>query len=411
MRTQSQHIALKAVAIAVVLAFGLSAAHAQNKCLSGKTKCVDKKMAGLLKCREKCQKDPAKCGGVQTACEAKVRDKFDGGTKGVEKSCFEKLEAQNDGPCVTFDDLAAMEAKADTMVADIVGTLEGSPPPACGDGIVNGAESCDGANLAGETCATLGYATGTLACTAGCGYDVSGCVATTCGNGTIEGPESCDGANLGGATCVSLGFASGSLTCTAGCGFDVSACVSGGQAFPATGQTTCWDSSATIIPCAGTGHDGELQAGATLAYQDNGDGTITDLNTSLMWEKKSDDGSINDRDNLYTWDNAFAVHVAGLNSGGGFAGHTDWRVPNVKELQSIMNYQNVYPAVSAAFNTGCAPGCTVLTCSCTISNSHWSSSTYAYGPEFVWIVSSINGSVNVDFKTNSDYVRAVRAGL
>ena len=216
--------------------------------------------------------------------------------------------------CTTVGDLAALEAKADTMVAGIVGTLEGSPPPGCGDGVVSGAESCDGANLGGETCATLGCATGTLACTGGCGFDVSGCVA-----------------------CM-------------------------GQEFPATGQTTCWNSSGIVIPCAGTGHDGEIQAGATLGYTDKGDGTIIDRNTGFVWEKLSDDGSVHDKDNYYTWDNAFTVHAATLNAGAGFAGYNDWRVPNVKELQSIVNYEIVYPGptVSLAFNTGCAPGCTVL---------------------------------------------------
>jgi hypothetical protein len=64
-------------------------------------------------------------------------------------------------------------------------------------------------------------------------------------------------------------------------------------------------------PCFG--QDGDIQAGADLRYVDNGDGTITDLNTLLVWEKKSDDGSIHDQNAGHTWDNAFAVHVAGLN--------------------------------------------------------------------------------------------------
>ncbi len=65
------------------------------------------------------------------------------------------------------------------------------------------------------------------------------------------------------------------------------------RAFPATGQTTCWNSAGTVIACAGTGQDGDIRAGATLSYTDNGDGTITDNNTGLMWEKKSRDGSVN----------------------------------------------------------------------------------------------------------------------
>ena len=44
-----------------------------------------------------------------------------------------------------------------------------------------------------------------------------------------------------------------------------------------------------------------MQAGATLSYTDNSDGTITDNNTGLMWEKKDDSGGIHDQDNTYTW--------------------------------------------------------------------------------------------------------------
>src|SRR5438445_7951373 len=112
--------------------------------------------------------------------------------------------------------------------------------------------------------------------------------------------------------------------------------------FPATGQTTCWDSSGTVIPCAGTGQDGELRKGAPLSYTDNGDGTITDNNTGLMWEKLSMDGSVHDVSTTYPWANAFAQHVATLN-GTSFAGHTDWRVPNVKELQNIINSDSPDP--------------------------------------------------------------------
>ena len=64
MNVHRQHIAVAAAAIAVVLAFGIGPAQAQNKCLAGKTKCVNKKVAGLPECTEKCQKDPAKCGAL-----------------------------------------------------------------------------------------------------------------------------------------------------------------------------------------------------------------------------------------------------------------------------------------------------------------------------------------------------------
>jgi len=52
--------------------------------------------------------------------------------------------------------------------------------------------------------------------------------------------------------------------------------------FPATGQTTRYDSSGLVISCAGTGQDGDIQAGAALRYVDNGNGTITDKKTGLV---------------------------------------------------------------------------------------------------------------------------------
>lgn len=61
---------------------------------------------------------------------------------------------------------------------------------------------------------------------------------------------------------------------------------------PATGQTTSY----------APGDDGAIKAGAALSYTDNGDGTITDNNTKLMWEKKSNgDGSLDDMDKVYSW--------------------------------------------------------------------------------------------------------------
>jgi len=235
---------------------------------------------------------------------------------------------------------------------------------------------------------------------------------STCGNGVKDGAEQCDAADLGGQTCAGLGYAlGGTLSCTAGCGFNTAAC--SGQAFPESGQTTCWNSSGTVIPCSGTGHDGDIRAGAPLAYQDNADGTITDLNTKLMWAKKSDDGTIHDKDTNYTWDNAYATYIAALNTPPGFAGHTDWRLPNIKELQSIVNYEIPYPGptVHTAFNTSCTGGCSVTACSCTAQSLYWSSTTLADTPQYAWVVYFNYGTVGASFKTYGYRVRAVRGGL
>jgi len=236
-----------------------------------------------------------------------------------------------------------------------------------------------------------------------------------CGDGTIEAGEDCDGTSLNDATCASLGFTGGVLACAPGCSFDTTGCkgVPRTGGFLATGQTSVY----------APGDDGALRVGAPLSYTDNGDGPITDNNTGLMWEKKSDDDGLHDKDSAYSWNPGPAWNpgpgsiwewIAQVNAEGsrGFAGHADWRIPNVRELQSIVNYQISYPApmVSAAFNGGCVPGCTVLTCSCTVAPLYWSSTTYVYGSGLAWGVSFSGGSVNIGNKLNGNPVRAVRGG-
>ena len=57
---------------------------------------------------------------------------------------------------------------------------------------------------------------------------------------------------------------------------------------PQTGQTKCYDTNGNQIPCAGTGQDGEIQAGVAWPnprFTDNGNGTVTDNLTGLMWTK------------------------------------------------------------------------------------------------------------------------------
>ncbi len=127
-------------------------------------------------------------------------------------------------------------------------------------------------------------------------------------------------------------------------------------------------------------------------------------------KQSNGDGSVHNEYNVYVWDDAFSFHVAQLNSGS-FAGHTDWRVPNVRELASIVNYENAgSPLVSPAFNNNCISPCTVLTCSCTQAGVYWSSSSDASGPQAAWSVYFDAGYVLQNPKTGASYVRAVRGG-
>jgi hypothetical protein len=162
----------------------------------------------------------------------------------------------------------------------------------------------------------------------------------------------------GAGVCPTEGDAAAIEAVLDACMADVATALGGGTppgcgAFPATGQTTCYDGSNVATDCATvtTSQDGKVRAGGALSYTDNGDGTITDNNTGLVWEKKDTTcPGIHCWTDQYTSATAFTTFITALNTAPCFAGHCDWRLPNVKELQSIVNYQNVSPAVSAAFN-------------------------------------------------------------
>lgn len=174
-----------------------------------------------------------------------------------------------------------------------------------------------------------------------------------------------------------------------------------------TGQTICYNGSGATIACAGTGQDGDLKKGLARSYLDNGNGTVTDLKTGLMWEKLSNDGSTHDVDNTFTWTNAF-TKVTGLNMAA-FAGHADWRLPNRNELESLVNLAASSPTIDAPFNTGCAAACSVTTCSCTKPFTYWSSTSVAANPGNGWLVDFLTGGVTSANKASVTYVRAVRS--
>jgi hypothetical protein len=201
-----------------------------------------------------------------------------------------------------------------------------------------------------------------------------------------------DAETNGGGMCPTSGDQAAMQSCVTGATNLWTAALSGSgtcapvSGLPETGQTQCDQGAGTLGACPGSpaGQDGAVLAGTARSYTDNGDGTITDNATGLMWEKLSDDGSIHDWNDVYTWYDAFNVKIAALNGGGGFAGHTDWRLPNRLELDTLADLGRVSPAIDPAFNTSCTPSCTVTTCSCTQSTYYWSSTTYQDGPPNAW---------------------------
>jgi len=153
----------------------------------------------------------------------------------------------------------------------------------CGDGEITGGELCDGANLDGATCQSAGYGTGILACLGTCvGYDIAGCSGTgTCGNGVIEGAEPCDGDNLGVASCATEDFYDGTITCNADCTVNTSGCSGYCGDGTLNGAEDCDNGAMGTQTCDDFGYYfGSLTCDSNCAYDSAtcfercGDGTI-----------------------------------------------------------------------------------------------------------------------------------------
>jgi hypothetical protein len=422
-----------AAALALLLgtAAGAAALTAADKCESAKLKEAGK--YGF--CRLKAESKAVKTGSAPdySKCDAKFGAKWatieSGGggqcPSNADQAAIESFVAQHtDDLSVALDggglptwaaDLATCSADLGTCGADL-GTCSGDLGTCTGDlAAANGSLATCNTGL-GTCNASLATATADLAtCTGDLTTATADLATCTADLGTCSGDLATCGGDLGTcngdlATCTTaLGTCPADLTT---CNASLSACLAAPQGQRVrTGQTICYDSAGTMIACAGTGQDGALLKGLAVSFTDNGDGTITDNRTGLMWEKLSDDGSIHDKDTTYTWATAFSTKIATLN-GGGFAGYTDWRLPNVNELQSLANYGTLNPAVHAAFDNGCVAACTVTTCSCTQSSSYWSSTSRQFNATGAWLVSFNEGVVNVvSFnKPNPSYVRGVRGG-
>jgi len=101
-------------------------------------------------------------------------------------------------------------------------------PVTCGDGVATGEDDCDGEDLNGRDCLSLGFDGGSLSCSASCRYDTDACTGTgpICGDPVVTVPiEQCDGTDLLGQTCNDFGFDGGTLGCTTTCKIDTGACM------------------------------------------------------------------------------------------------------------------------------------------------------------------------------------------
>lgn len=159
-----------------------------------------------------------------------------------------------------------------------------------------------------------------------------------------------------------------------------------------TGQQDCSDRYGNGIDCGGTGQDGESRAGVALQprFTVNGDGTVTDNLTKLVWLEDAD--CFGSR----TWiegladANALATGACGLTDGS-VAGN--WHLPNVNELQSLIDYGQYNPALSAGHPfTGAT------------SHYYWTSTHIVAHLPNAWILSLYSGYITSTNKENPSVV-------
>ena len=137
------------------------------------------------------------------------------------------------------------------------------------------------------------------------------------------------------------------------------------------------------------------------AFVDHGDSTVSDSRTGLMWQKclagLSGEGCLEGSPAVYTWQEALQL-AESINSSGGLAGYTDWRLPSIKELTSIVELKCGDPSI----NLTVFPN--------QISSVVWSGSAFAWDSNCAWFVNFNFGDDHFPSRSNFIYVRLVRGG-
>ena len=158
-----------------------------------------------------------------------------------------------------------------------------------------------------------------------------------------------------------------------------------------------------LVPALGhtqTCNNSIIETTPTAQFMDNTDGTVTDTKTGLIWKRCSEGQQWNgsscaNSPSNYNWKDALLQAEKSR-----FGDHSDWRLPNIKELHSIVETRCYDPAINLAVfpNTSA-------------SSIVWSSSPVAYANS-AWMVyfNSGYGDHGWDYEGNSLQVRLVRSG-
>ncbi len=138
----------------------------------------------------------------------------------------------------------------------------------------------------------------------------------------------------------------------------------------------------------------------TERFSPNTLGTVIDNKTGLMWKKCSEGqtgSSCTGRAKTFSWEQAFE-YVQTLNKNTGFEGYSDWRLPTINELRSLIEERCVNPAVNAEVFPN------------TLSKAFWTSSPFAGFTNHAWYVNFDQGYDNyLRIKYDGNYLRLVRS--
>lgn len=259
-------------------------------------------------------------------------------------------------------------------------------------------------------------------------------VSTKTTNEVMAAAPAADNVNGATAADVAAGKIFWGLRTTGGTwGLTTGTATGGGSAFPApvvkTGQTQCYkvvagtwvlDEGCTTNTPAG--QDGKLQKGVAWPnprFTKNTNGTVTDNLTGLIWLQNAlcpvffpGDTSVNGNYRYWlqamTAANSLASGSCGLTDGS-TAGQ--WRLPNVRELQSLLDYAHFNPALSNAAGTGHWTEGDPFT-NVSEGFKYWTSTTkVGANNNYIWTVYTINGQVSDLHRTlDQSYVWPVRGG-
>jgi Protein of unknown function (DUF1566) len=274
------------------------------------------------------------------------------------------------------------------------------PPAACGV-----RQSCSGA--AGSAactcdvdavCSAVGAACAGASAAVSCAQDGQGCfyqaTSSPCTNGACSGGICCTNSCTNGTVSCPSTSSTQLQTCTVGgngcAALSASACASG-NVCERSGGAACVNPNWAEWPMPNDDLDVQNGAPNQQIYSNNGDGTVTDIVTGLVWQQAVPSVT-------FTWGAASTAGTAqNYCSTLTLANVSDWRLPSIVELGSIVYAGALGPAINTTYFPGTPTG-----------SPFWSSTPYAATAGDAWGLQFVEGEIQEYTESSSLSVRCVR---